>query len=71
MSARDELVTYAATTRTVTADGLAPFLDAYRAEVLNGAAAVAASCGGCPCNTAEQIAGELRRKAVEGGGDDA
>lgn len=34
MNARNELVSYAATTRTVTADDLAPLLDAYRAEVL-------------------------------------
>ena len=34
MSARDELITYAATTRTVTADGLSPYLDGHRAEVL-------------------------------------
>jgi acyl-CoA reductase-like NAD-dependent aldehyde dehydrogenase len=33
-SARDNLVTYTATTRTVTADGLAPLLDAYRDAVL-------------------------------------
>lgn len=36
-AARADLVTYAATTRTVTADGLAPLLDAYRAENLNEA----------------------------------
>jgi hypothetical protein len=34
---RADLVTYAATARTVTADGLAPLLDAYRAENLNEA----------------------------------
>lgn len=33
-SARQSLIDYAAETRTVTADGLAPLLDAYRAEVL-------------------------------------
>lgn len=32
--ARAELTNYAAITRTVTADGLAPFLDAHRAEIL-------------------------------------
>jgi hypothetical protein len=36
-SARDELTNYAASTRTVTADGLAPYLDAHRAENLNEA----------------------------------
>lgn len=32
-TARDALIAYAATTRTVTADGLAPFLDAFEAAV--------------------------------------
>lgn len=36
-SARAELTHYAATTRTVTADGLASHLDAYRSEILNEA----------------------------------
>ncbi len=36
-SARAELIRYAATTRTVTADGLAPYLKAYRAENLREA----------------------------------
>lgn len=35
--ARDDLVRYAATTRTVTADGLSPYLDALRAENLREA----------------------------------
>lgn len=34
MSARDDLAAYAITTRTVTEDGLAPLLDAYREEAL-------------------------------------
>lgn len=40
---RDALVSYAATTRTVTADGLAPLLDAYRAENLREAIEAARS----------------------------
>lgn len=36
-SARGELTNYAATTRTVTADGLAPYLDAHRAANLTEA----------------------------------
>ena len=34
MTARDDLVRYAASTRTITADGLAPFLDSYENEIL-------------------------------------
>lgn len=41
--ARDNLITYAATTRTVTADGLAPLLDAYRDALLAAAPAAASS----------------------------
>ncbi|MGC5534239.1 hypothetical protein [Streptomyces sp. SR-10] len=32
MSARDDLTTYAATTRTITADSLAPYIDAVDEE---------------------------------------
>ena len=39
MIALEELVAHAVTTRTVTADSLASFMDAYRAEVLREAAA--------------------------------
>ena len=39
MSARDQLITYAATTRTITADGLTPYLNAFAAEVRAEAAA--------------------------------
>lgn len=41
-TARDRLIAYAATTRTVTADGLAPFLDAFADEVRAQEPAVAA-----------------------------
>ncbi|MCQ1575399.1 hypothetical protein [Streptomyces parvus] len=32
MSARDDLTTYATTTRTITADSLAPYIDAFEVE---------------------------------------
>lgn len=32
MSARDDLTTYAASTRTITADSIAPYIDAVEAE---------------------------------------
>jgi len=44
MTARDALIEYAATSRTVTADGLAPYLDALVAEVRAEAAADEALC---------------------------
>lgn len=40
MSARDDLATYAITTRTVTADGLAPLLDAHHTEAFTEGAAL-------------------------------
>lgn len=46
MSARDELVVYAATTRTVTADDLAPFIDALLAEAQAETVRLAGLLGG-------------------------
>ncbi|WP_030777194.1 hypothetical protein [Streptomyces sp. NRRL S-920] len=73
MSARDDLAAYAITTRTVTADDLAPLLDAYRAEVLREAYAAiedpqqrAAVGGGLGWEAARDVVHNLLRKTTGG-----